>query len=292
MAELALPALRARAAARPWEAAAPLGAALAFAALFWHPAATLARDWWADPNAGHGLLLAPVALWLAWRAGVVDRPAPRRAAGMALLVGAVGVRWISALAAEPFTMRLSMLAALVALTVFALGWGQLVRWWLPLGLLVLCVPLPAVITASLALPLQLKASALGAALLEMRDVPVQLTGNVIHLPGRSLFVTEACSGLRSLSALMAIALLVAGLWLRTRTARVALVALAVPVAVFLNGVRVFLTGFLVVFVDPRLGDGFMHLTEGWLIYVAALGMLALAATGLARLERGRAEVER
>ena len=43
---------------------------------------------------------------------------------------------------------------------------------------------------------------MGAALLEMRNVPVLLTGNVIRLPGQELFVTEACSGLRSLTALI------------------------------------------------------------------------------------------
>jgi len=284
--ELALPAARARARlAAPAAAAAPLVAAAAFALLFWRPAATLARDWWSDPNAGHGLLLGPVALWLAWRAGVVARPVPRHRAGMALLVAAVALRWVSGLAAELFTMRLSLLLAAAALVVFAWGWGQMARWWLPAGLLLLCIPLPAVLTATLALPLQFKASQLGAALLEWRGIPVRLSGNVINLPGRSLFVTEACSGLRSLSALLAIALLAGGLWLRTVGARGALLAMALPVAVLLNGFRVFLTGFLVVFVDPRLGDGFMHLTEGWLIYLAALGILAALASGLTRLER-------
>jgi len=289
---LALPAragARARLAA-PAAAAAPLVAAAAFALLYWRPALTLVRDWWSDPNAGHGLLLGPVALWLAWRAGVVPRPAPRHRAGIALLTLAVAMRWLSGLAAELFTMRLSLLLAAAALVVFAWGWGQLKRWWLPAGLLLLCIPLPAVVTASLALPLQFKASALGAAMLEWRGIPVRLAGNVISLPGRSLFVTEACSGLRSLAALLAIALLTGGLWLRTAGARAVLLAAALPVAVVLNGVRVFLTGFLVVFVDPRLGDGFMHLTEGWLIYLAALGILALMASGLTRVERRLAPV--
>ncbi|HEX6750661.1 MAG TPA: exosortase/archaeosortase family protein [Longimicrobium sp.] len=287
MTELALsaaPRARARLAGAT-AAAAPVIAAAAFAVLFWRPAATLARDWWSDPNAGHGLLLAPVAAWLAWRAGLVARPAPRQGAGVALLAGAVGLRWLSGLAAELFTMRLSLLVALAALVVFVWGWRQVARWWLPFGLLVLCIPLPAVVMASLALPLQFKASALGAAMLHWRNIPVELTGNVINLPGRSLFVTEACSGLRSLSALLAIALLAGGLWLRTATARGVLLALALPVAVLLNGVRVFLTGFLVVFVDPRLGDGFMHLTEGWLIYLAALAILGAIAAGLTRVER-------
>jgi exosortase len=268
---------------------ATLVAAAAFAFLFWRPAATLASDWWSDPNAGHGLLLAPVAVWLAYRRGFVPAR-PRVAAGLALLVGAVLLRCVSGLAAELFTMRISLLAAVVALLVYYRGWQQVGRWWLPLGLLLLCIPLPAVVMSSLALPLQFKASALGAALLRLRDVPVTLAGNVIHLPGHSLFVTEACSGLRSLSALLAIALLVAGLWLSTTAGRVLLLLLAIPVAVVLNAVRVFLTGFLVVFVDPRLGDGFMHVTEGWLIYLAALAVLGALAWAIARVEARRARV--
>ena len=268
---------------------ATLVAAAAFAFLFWRPATTLVSDWWSDPNAGHGLLLAPVAFWLAYRRGLV--PAlPRPATGLALLAAAILLRCVSGLAAELFTMRLSLVMAAVALVVYTRGWGQIRHWWLPLGLLLLCIPLPAVIMSSLALPLQFRASANGAWLLRARDVPVVLAGNVIHLPGRSLFVTEACSGLRSLSALLAIGLLVAGLWLSTTAGRALLLLLAIPVAVLLNAVRVFLTGFLVVFVDPRLGDGFMHMTEGWLVYLVALGVLGGIAWVIARVEARHAGV--
>ena len=45
----------------------------------------------------------------------------------------------------------------------------------------------------------------------------------------------------------------------------------------INGVRVFLTGFLVFFVSPSLGEGFMHLTEGWLLFLVSLGSLAIVA---------------
>ena len=63
--------------------------------------------------------------------------------------------------------------------------------WLPVVLVALSIPLPAVVLSWLALPLQLKASQVGPALLEARDVPIQLAGNVINLPGRSLFVAKA-----------------------------------------------------------------------------------------------------
>ena len=272
-----------------------LVAGLAFLLLFWEPLRTLSRDWWSDPDAGHGLLLGPLALYLAWRKGLErgnqegdERGRGRPAWGVAILTGAVVLRYLSGLAAELFTMRLSLLAAVVGLIVFAWGWGQVHRWWLPAALLLLSIPVPAVILNTVAFPLQLKASQMGARLLELRQVPVVLAGNVIHLPGRSLFVTEACSGLRSLTALLALGVLIGGLWLASTWGRVLLVVAAVPVALVLNGLRVFLTGFLVYFVSPQLGDGFLHLTEGWVIFVIAFVILGGVAWLVSRGEHALA----
>jgi len=170
------------------------------------------------------------------------------------------------------------------MVVFHSGLRQLIHWWLPALLLLLSIPLPEVLMSTIAFPLQLKASQLGAALLEWRHVPVLLAGNVIHLPERSLFVTEACSGLRSLTALTALGVLIGGLWLKSPWPRIALVLIAFPVATVLNGIRVFLTGFLTHFVDPALGDGFMHYTEGWIIFVVAFVILGGVAWTLARVE--------
>jgi exosortase len=268
--------------------------ALAFALLFANPARTLTRDLLTNPDAGHGLLLLPIAAWMAWKRGVSPKAAAQPYLGIAALLAAVLLRYVSGLAAELFTMRFSMLMAALALVVFYAGVRQLVHWWLPITLVVLSIPLPVVVLGSLALPLQLQASHIGAALLEWRHVPVMLNGNVLQIPGHTLFVTEACSGLRSLSALLALGVLVGGMWLKYPISRVLLLLLTLPVAVLLNGVRVFLTGFLVFFVDPALGEGFMHMTEGWIIFVAAFLILGAMAWALLHAEsfytrlRGRA----
>lgn len=268
------------------EAPAPaVVAGLAFFVCFWRPIVTLGQDWWTNPDAGHGLLLFPIAIWLAWKRGLVAEPRPQHVPGLALLVGAVLLRYLSGLAAEPFTMQMSTIGAAMGLIVYVYGVRQILRWWLPALLVVLSIPLPAVVLGSLALPLQLKASQWGAALLELRHVPVRLAGNVIQLPGQTLFVTEACSGLRSLTALIALGLLIAGLWLRSPWCRALLVLLAVPVAMVLNAFRVFLTGFLTYYVDPRLAEGVTHLTEGWAIFVMAFTILGAVAFVLAALER-------
>ncbi len=269
--------------------------ALAFVWLYWEPFLTLLRDWWHDPEAGHGLLLGPLSAYLMYRSGLLANRRPQVALGLLVLAGSVFLRILSGLAAEQFTMRLSLIGAFVGLILYMWGVHQVMRWWLPLALLLLSVPLPQVILSTLAFPLQLKASAIGATMLRWRDVPVQLAGNVIHLPGQSLFVTEACSGLRSLTALTSLGLLMGGLWLRRPTLRVLLLLLTLPVAVLVNGVRVFLTGFLVFFVSPKLGEGFMHLTEGWVMFVGAFLILGaitwLLVQGEARLHRAPRPVE-
>jgi exosortase len=267
------------------EAALPAAAALvAFVVLFIQPARSLALDWWNNPDAGHGLLLAPLALWLAWRRGLAPERRGQMALGSVILLGAVLLRYLSGLAAEIFTMRFSILLALSGLVIFAWGWRQLLRWWLPTTILFLSIPWPALITNALALPLQFQASQMGAALLESRHIPVQLAGNVIRLPGHQLFVTEACSVLRSLTALLSLGVLVGGLWLRFPVTRLLVLLITIPVAIVINAIRVFLTGFLVFFVDPKLGEGFMHVTEGWLLFIVAFGILALVAWGASRLE--------
>lgn len=259
-------------------------AGLAFVVLFYTPFSTLLRDWWNDPEAQHGLLLGPLAVFLAWRSGIGKDAEPQPLLGLGILASAVVLRYASALAAELFTMRLSLVGAILGLIVFLWGWRQVLRWWLPFALLVLSIPLPQVVLSSLAFPLQLRASRLGALFLELRDVPVRLEGNIINIPGQALFVTEACSGLRSLTALVSLGVLLGALWLRSPVSRIALLVAVIPIAMFVNGIRVFLTGYLVYYVSPSMGEGFMHLSEGWGLFVVALLITGGVTAGLRMAE--------
>ena len=264
----------------------PVAIALtAGAILFARPMMLLLDDYWNHPEAGHGLLAAPLALWFAYRRGLDRASRPSRALGVLMLGGAVAVRFASELAAEQYTMRMSMLLAVAGLVVFYLGLGQLKRWWLSFALLVLTVPLPELVLGVIALPLQLKASALGAAMLDARHVPVLLAGNIIRLPGHDLFVAEACSGLRSLTALLTLGVLLSATALGHPVSRGFLLLVALPIAIGINAIRVFVTGFAVYYISPDAGSGVLHATEGWLMFLAAFGLLGLVALVAGRVER-------
>ena len=260
-------------------------AAATFAVLFAQPIANLVRVWWTSPDAGHGLLLVPLAFILAYRSGVRPDARGQVALGIGLIALAVLLRSVSAIAADAFVGRTSVAVAAAGLVTYVWGFRQLLAWWLPVTLIALAMPLPEIVLSSLALPLQMKASQIGAALLEARQVPVVLHGNVVRLPGHDLFVTEACSGLRSLAALLSLGVLLGGLLAKHPITRAAIIAISIPIAVLLNGIRVFLTGFLVLFVSPSAAEGFSHMTEGWLMFVVAFGLLAGVTWVAMRVEK-------
>lgn len=259
--------------------------AVMFALLFAKPASVLADAWWNDANNGHGLLLFPLSLWFAYKSGISPKAAPQRVLGIVMIVAAVVARYAADLAAELFIMNCSSLLALGGLVVFYGGLRQLLHWWLPFTLVGLSIPIPEVILNTIALPLQFTASKIGASLLAWRNIPVMLSGNVINIPGQQLFVAEACSGLRSLTALLSLGVLLGALFLDKVPTRLLLVALSIPVAILINGFRVFLTGFLVLYVSPKMGEGFMHESEGMLTFSAAFIVTSGLAWGLSNIER-------
>ena len=65
-----------------------------------------------------------------------------------------------------------------------------------------------------------------------------------------------------------------------------LIVAAIPIAVGINGVRVFLTGFLVYFVDPAAGQGAFHRNEGWAMFMIAFLVLGAVAAIVRLGERG------
>jgi exosortase len=106
-------------------------------------------------------------------------------------------------------------------------------------------------------------------------VAVYQDGNVIHLAGVSLGVEEACSGLSSLSALAVTSLLLGFLLRAPVGERCILFALAIPVAIAVNILRVAGAAILTDY-DQKFAYGFYHSFSGWLVFV--LGALTLLGT--------------
>jgi exosortase len=248
---------------------------------------SLVRQWASDETYSHGFVIAPFAVYFAWRErrALAQLPPRPSAAGVLVLAGSLLLLVAGELGADLFLTRISLVGVIAGTILMLYGRAHLRRLAFPVGLLVLMVPLPAVVFNQIAFPLQLLASRVGEAVLSTAGIPVLREGNVLVLPTTTLEVAEACSGIRSLVSLLALAMLVGKLVETRRWARVALALLAVPIAIAANAARVAGTGLAADWIGPRAAEGFFHEFSGWVMFVLAFSLLLAARKGLASLPR-------
>jgi exosortase len=241
--------------------------------------AKLAADWWTNPEYSHGLLCVPAALAIAFsrRRHLAALPVAPTALGLAGAVLAVALLGLGTLGAELFLTRLSLALFLASSILYLFGRHHLRALAFPFALLLLSIPIPALLITRLTLPLQLTASAMSESGLMAAGVPVLREGNVLVLPNATLQVAEACSGIRSLVALVVLALVIGRSVDRRPGARAAILLAAVPVAVLVNGMRVTITALAAYRFGPSVTSGAVHETLGVLTFAAAVVLLGACA---------------
>jgi exosortase len=251
----------------------------------------LVQDWWTDPNYSYGFVMPLFAAFVIWRMrhellALELRP---RWFGLTVCVAAMATFVVGVLGAELFLSRFSMLVLLAGIVLLFLGAEHLRKVTFAWSMLMLMIPIPVILLNQITFPLQLLASRLATALLSVVGVPVLRDGNVIQLPSTSLEVVAACSGIRSLMSLIALAAIYGYLKQNRNWQRWVLVFLAIPIAVVANSVRIMGTGLLAQYWDPDKAEGFFHLFEGWVIFVLSLCLLASADKLLSQISRARKE---
>jgi exosortase len=270
---VSLDAIRARTSQDDWV---KLGIVAAAALALYAPVmAKLAQDWWHNPNYSQGFLIPPLAAYLVWdnRRTLAETPSKPSNWGLAFALGAAAVLFLGSLGAELFLTRISLVLMIASLVVFLFGWQWLHRLVFPLAVLLMMIPIPEIIFNQIALPLQLAATRLAGGFLSLVGVPAFLDGNLIELPNNvTLEVAEACSGIRSLMALLALGLTYAYFFDSRPAVRWILLAATLPIAIVANGVRIAGTGVLTYLVSQDAAEGYFHVFSGWLVFVVAFLM--------------------
>lgn len=260
----------------------------------------LSRDWWTDENYSHGLLVPVIIGYILWTQR--DKFAAEPARPSVLLGGlaaafALFALWTGVAGAELYTQRMSLVLLIAGVVVYFGGLAFLRLILVPLGLLILAIPIPAIIFNKIAFPLQLFASRCAVWSMTTVGIPVLRQGNVIELKPlnsidtKKLEVVEACSGIRSLMTLITLAVVFAYFsyprssdgggpggrfgWLRSFGfwRSLIIVLSAVPIAILTNAARVSGTGILSHYYGTGVADGFFHSFSGWVVYVVAFLLL-------------------
>jgi exosortase len=252
--------------------------------------------WRTNPDYSHGLLIVPLSLYFAYGKTPQLRRAEIRGSwwGVAILcVGVLSV-CIGELGALLTALRSGYVFALMGLVLLLAGRQVFEILLFPMAFLFLMVPLPQSLVNIIAFPLQLIAAGWAVSSLQAFGIPSLLEGNIIHLAHTQLFVAEACSGLRSLMALLTLGVVFAQFFRAGRLFQQSILVLsAIPIAIVVNAVRVSLTGILTHNFGPEAAGGFIHDFQGVITFSMAfimlLGEAQLLTVAANLIKRSRAQ---
>jgi len=247
----------------------------------------LIRFWLGDLRETTGeafsrLIFIAAAIWASNRIvrPTRDKPLPFLGVGL-VFVGAIGFLpgWFVLLQVGPRQILLwwellSVITATSGAIAVLYGVQTLRAYRFPLLFPLFALPVPGRIMAPVQLVLQDATTWLAANGLSLCGVSVDRSGFVLSLPAGVLGVVEACSGIRSVSALVAIAVFMSHVRGFGFFRSLFTVVLSVPIIVFVNGLRVIGTGLTQEWIGKDYIDGVWHDTLGIAMVLLGLALVS------------------
>jgi exosortase len=244
--------------------------------------------WLTDANWSHGFLIPLFSLYFINRKKneILSLRTKPNYLGLLLLVLAIGFYVLNRFSPSGYEYfcRISIVTTLACVVLFLGGWTLIAQTWLPVGFLLFAVPLPERYYRALTIPMREWAASVASGLLNLvPKLDATASGVVIGVVFKgkvldpALDVAEACSGMRLVMAFVALGVAMAYLHERPVWQRIILLVSTVPIAIFCNVVRVTLTGFIYVLIDPRYAQGIYHDMLGMAMLPLAFGLYGFLA---------------
>ncbi|WP_425409082.1 exosortase A [Hyphococcus sp.] len=249
-----------------------------------HPTALqMAMTWLQSSSHHHGLVVAPLALWM-----ILSRPriAPSTHALSLIGVFLASILWLAGRAAgAAIVEQMAFVSLLIAGAGVIFGAEALKRWAAPLLFLFFMVPVGAVLVPYL----QQATAHTVVALLSVTGMDVGIDGIFIETPAGLFEIAEACAGLNFLLAAMMIAGFYACQFLRTNKTRAAFFIIAGIIALAANFIRVFLLILIATITQMRVAVGPDHFVIGLVFYAVVLVILISIGEKMRGRERAIAD---
>ncbi len=261
--------------------------------IWWHPIVANLKLALSSDAHTHILLILPMSVALIYLEGKEEQLAFQSSGrlGAILLTAALLLRAVSAwsswhLSPDDF----------LALSIFAL-----VIWWVgsvilcfglrtfqsllfPLCFLFLTVPFPEHVLSWITGFLQHQSAVAASILFRCARVPVTRDGIILSIPGLDIEVSRECSSIRSSMMLIVTTMVLAHLFLRSWWKKALLIAIAIPLSVAKNALRIFTIVELGTRVDPGFLDGRLHRHGGIVFWGLAVAVVVVLLWGLTRSE--------
>lgn len=235
----------------------------------------MVQRWDSSEEYGYGYMIPVITLFLIWqRKDQLELLGFKGSwAGVLILLAGLLVVLIGQLSTLHSITQYGFVIAIIGAAYAVLGWSGFKIILVPLLLLFLMVPLPTFIFNNLSSQLQLISSEIGVAVIRLFGISVFLEGNVIDLGVYKLQVVEACSGLRYLFPLLALAIIASYFYQTAVWKRVLVIISSIPITVLMNSFRIGMIAVLVEYYGIEQAEGFLHDFEGWIVFMACVALL-------------------
>jgi exosortase len=257
--------------------------------LYYPLALYLSEKWKSLPEFSHGYLIPLISLYLVWRRREAIAAAPRAPSALGVLIA--GASLVLLLAANLGAIKTvacySFITLLIGIVLAVWGKHVLKLVLFPLVFMVFMIPIFTFILTPITFSMKIIAAKLATGTVKALGVSIYREGAVLYLPNAVIEVADACSGIRSLFALLALGAVYAYLFQGKAWERLSLFLVGIPIAIGANYVRVtFLTLVAYQFgVDASLpGEGWfaggrvhpgtiVHDVSGFSVFVIAFTLL-------------------
>jgi exosortase D (VPLPA-CTERM-specific) len=267
----------------------PLAALAGFTAALWPHIHSMIQQWGSEDNS-YGYIVVPLFLYLCWdmRERFDFKTFSWSLWGVLPALLGIFLMIVGELSSV-ITLIFAGIWIALASGVVSLYGSRAIQLRFPLFILGFIVVLPPFIKNMLTFQLKLAASHLSVAMMRLVGISVVLTGNIIDLGVQQLQVVDACSGLRYFVSLILMALLIGYFFSRGWWRQTLLVILVLPLSIFVNAFRIFVSGILTVNGYQELADSFFHDFSGMVIFLMAGAILVGLALLLRRIGKKFAE---
>ncbi len=242
-------------------------------------AITLGEQVWNKEWGAHGPIVVLTGAWLVWRRlpelRAMATPGNPWVIALGLIVSLP--LYVFGRAYDFISLEVAGLYGIGVTTLYAhIGWRATLTTWFPLFYLAFVIPPPGWLMDHMTAPLKLFVSHITTAGLQAVGIPVFREGVTLMVAQYQLLVEDACSGMNSLTGLIAISLFYIYL-LRNASWRYSLllVCLVIPIAVIANIIRVVTLVLLTYFFGDGVAQGFLHMAAGLLLFTSALVLIFL-----------------
>ena len=187
---------------------------------------------------------------------------------MAVLFGLVGQA-----ADDAFALRVSMILVLGSTAWLLLGRRVFKALLFPLFYLALMIPVPYVLLKDITYHLRYSDAKQAANVLQLLGIPVYQEAYFLHIPNMTLEVADVCSGVSSVFAMFAIAIVYVRFLRLQWSLKFLLLACTFPFAVVANLFRIIITVVLAYNFGPAVFQSTFHALSGTVTFLTAMTML-------------------